>query len=139
MKVGFTGTRHALTTAQLSGMRALLTPWDGEFHHGDCIGADAAAHELAVELGFEIVQHPPLNPSLRAWSVGGSILEPRPYLPRNHDIVDACEVLLALPSSAEEKVRSGTWSTVRFARKTHTPVYLIFPDGTIKFELNSYS
>ena len=30
------------------------------FHHGDCIGADAEAHDIAVAMACEIVIHSPI-------------------------------------------------------------------------------
>jgi hypothetical protein len=29
-----------------------------QFHHGDCIGSDAQAAEIAVGLGYRIIAHP---------------------------------------------------------------------------------
>ena len=40
-------------------------------------------------------------------------------------------MMIAAPSEAEEQRRSGTWSTVRFARKQGKPVFVISPDGTV--------
>jgi bifunctional non-homologous end joining protein LigD len=37
-----------------------------------------------------------------------------------------------LPAEPEEQLRSGTWSTVRFAKKQGKPVFVILPDGTVK-------
>jgi hypothetical protein len=39
--------------------------------------------------------------------------------------------LIAAPAEPEEQLLSGTWSTVRFARKLGKPVFLILPDGTV--------
>lgn len=39
--------------------------------------------------------------------------------------------MIATPSSKEEELRSGTWSTVRYARKLRRPVTLIYPDGSV--------
>jgi hypothetical protein len=55
----------------------------------------------------------------------------RTYLERNKDIVRESASLIAAPLQAEEQQRSGTWSTVRFARKIGKPVFLILPDGTV--------
>ncbi len=43
-------------------------------------------------------------------------------------------VLGACPRSAEEETRSGTWPTVRYARKQGKPVYLVLPDGEVRVE-----
>jgi hypothetical protein len=90
------------------------------FHHGDCVGADAEAHVIATVLGFETVVHPPKNEKLRAFCKGDLILEPRDYLARNHQIIDATDLLFAVPDGPETK-RSGTWSTIRYARKVAEP------------------
>ena len=29
-------------------------------NHGDCVGADALAHDFAIELGLKVIVHPPL-------------------------------------------------------------------------------
>lgn len=118
MKVGFTGTRKGMSPRQRRQLAAILHAVT-EIHHGDCVGADEQAHELAVEAGIRRVVHPPSNPGKRAWcgiDDGSTVLPAKPYLARNRDIVDACDVLMAAPYGPEE-VRSGTWSTVRYARK----------------------
>lgn len=66
-----------------------------------------------------IVIHPPGDPKLRAFCEGAyRVMPPQPYLQRNHAIVDASEILFALPLEAERELqRSGTWATIRYARK----------------------
>ena len=67
--IGFTGTRYGMTVAQRRTLRSLLANGAGrEFHHGDCVGADAEAHDIAVALGIEPVIHPPVIDILRAMS-----------------------------------------------------------------------
>jgi hypothetical protein len=56
----------------------------------------------------------------------------KPYLVRNKDIVIETASLIAAPADPVEQLRSGTWSTVRFARQRGKPVFLILPDGTVK-------
>jgi predicted Rossmann fold nucleotide-binding protein DprA/Smf involved in DNA uptake len=54
-----------------------------------------------------------------------------PPLVRNRIIVDGCDVLLAAPSGAErDNPRSGTWMTVRYARKRRKRIVIVWPDGT---------
>ena len=59
--------------------------------------------------------HPPDVGALRVFCSADEALAPLPYLTRNKQIVDASEVLVACPQSAKEEMRSGTWSTVRYA------------------------
>ena len=131
MRVGFTGTREGMTAPQRATLRKLLLEFEGgEFHHGDCVGADAEAHDIAVEIGYDIVIHPPLRDKLRAHKSGCEIREPKAYLDRNRDIADETDVVVATPSTFQEALHSGTWSTVRHARKTNKPVVIIFPNGS---------
>jgi hypothetical protein len=61
--------------------------------------------------------HPPTDDRKRAFCTGnGADWEPKPYLERNHDIVDETTILIACPNG-EERMRSGTWATVRYARQ----------------------
>jgi len=96
-----------------------------EVHHGDCVGADASFHNIAKELGKRIVIHPPENDKLRAYKHGDRMYSRKPYLQRNHDIVKASDTMIACPDSSKEKLRSGTWATIRYARKNGKEVNLI--------------
>lgn len=136
MIVGFTGSRSAMTEAQYLSLRQLLSeldPW--EFHHGDCVGSDAQAHGLATALHVPTVVHPPDERRYRAFCQASLYTHaPKPYLERNHDIVDASTILLATPNSPTERLRSGTWATVRYARRRHRPLVVVNPDGTLARE-----
>ena len=129
MKVGFTGTQQGMTPEQQFQVGELLRGED-ELHHGDCVGADEQAHGLALLLKVPVVRHPPSDNKKRASCEGGKYVEPRPYLERNRDIVNATDALFATPSGSEVR-RSGTWSTVRFARLRGKPVFIIMPDGRV--------
>lgn len=131
MRIGFTGTQNGMTVAQLDAVeQRLIDLWEdgSEFHHGDCVGADAQAAELARALGYRLIGHPPLNPHKRAWVQSHTNVKMKPYLDRNHDIVDDCEHLIAAPGQQFEILCSGTWATVRYARKVGRPVSLIVPN-----------
>ena len=132
--VGFTGTRHGLTPAQRQSLELVLVQEcgdDGEVHHGDCVGADASCHTIALAHGWRIVVHPPDNDTLRAFCEGDETREPEGYIDRNRSIVDDTHVLVACPSGPEER-RSGTWSTIRWAMKNGRRVVIVWPDGTIE-------
>ena len=129
--VGFTGTQKGMTSAQIRTLRELLRGV-ALLHHGDCIGADAHAHTEAVRQQIPVVIHPPTDPTKRAFCEGARIVkDPEPYLIRNHRIVDASDKVIAAPGSFREGWRSGTWATVRYARKVNKQVTIIWPDGTV--------
>lgn len=118
MKIGFTGTQAGMNPRQKEKLRFLLKFLRAtEFHHGDCVGADAEAHDIATELGIKTIGHPPSNPSKRAYCNTTETRKEYPYLVRNHHIVDDTEVLIAAPKTNEEELRSGTWATVRYSRQ----------------------
>jgi hypothetical protein len=138
IRVGFTGTQQGMTDEQKAAvdhLMGLLTTDAVEVHHGDCVGADADMHDIAENYCADVVIHPPDNDSKRAFCTGGEMREPKPYLARNRDIVDETEVLIACPYG-EERQRSGTWSTVRYARSKiydakRQKIFIITPHGTI--------
>jgi hypothetical protein len=131
MKVGFTGTKIGITLQQAKSLHGLLIPMKPEeAHHGDCVGADATFHEFAEIAGAKIVIHPPKNPQYRAFKKGNEMWEEKDYLTRNHDIVDCADIMIATPKAAEE-LRSGTWATVRYAKRCNKMLYIVWPNGAI--------
>lgn len=138
MKIGFTGTQKGMSKDQ---KRALIffisSPGIEEFHHGDCNGADEQAHNIVKGTDIKIHVHPPKNPKKRSFCRDYSVIyEKKEYLDRNHSIVDMTDILLAMPSGKEEEIRSGTWATIRYARKVGKKCLIIFPDGSMKGEKN---
>ena len=128
--IGFTGTRKGLTTKQKYKISNLFEDHpDSVLHHGDCVGADAQAHDLAIYHEFLIYIHPPISSKYRAFKIGNFSHKPLPYLTRNKKIVDTTDFLIACPSGYKEKLRSGTWSTVRYARKKGKKIVIIYPSG----------
>lgn len=134
--VGFSGSRKGLTEPQRIKLEELIQSEAETLHHGDCIGADAIAHEIALALNLRIVVHPPSRADRRAYCTGPDVLvlAPRDYLDRNLDIVDECTVLIACPDGKEEKKRSGTWNAIRRARQARKRLFLVFPDGEVVVE-----
>ncbi len=128
--IGFTGTRKGMTCSQKKALRVLFNDVSSPvFHHGDCVGADADAHAIASKYNAAITIHPPTSAAYRAWCRSGTMRPSKPYIQRNHDIVDAVSILIAAPASLTEEQRSGTWATVRYARFTKTPVIILDPYG----------
>jgi hypothetical protein len=140
MQVGFTGTQKGMSTPQYHVVDNLLGDIMEEtgiekVHHGMCGGADLSFHDLCRGKGLYIVGHPGITQSGRVFnraSCDVDEIEPElPFLERNQVIVDQCDLLLATPKEFEEEVRSGTWATVRRARKAHKPLLVISPLGII--------
>jgi len=135
MKIGFTGTQNGMTVEQRDAfvdVVGVLGPC--EFHHGDCVGADADAAIVVLKEfhGCKVVCHPPNVASKRARVGGHVVLVEKPYLDRNRDIVDACDVLVACPKGDAEEVRSGTWYTIRYARRSGRLLRIVFPSGVVE-------
>lgn len=148
MSLGFTGTsdEKAITCLQIRSVEGFLgIARPTHVHHGDCIGWDSKFHDICFQLEncsvSHITIHPPLILAKRAFKqmdkhyvkMAIEVVGPKPYLDRNKDIVDETDMLLACPHGAEY-LRSGTWSTVRYARKKGKPVVIIYPGGDIDFE-----
>lgn len=126
MKIGFTGTQLGMSLKQKEQLRLILKrDMPEEFHHGDCIGADSEAHDIAlVERVKMIVIHPPLNTKKQANCFNRPsgkttviLCPPKDYLDRNKDIVFYTDGLVVAPKSDIEEIRSGTWSTYRYAKR----------------------
>lgn len=139
MRIGFTGTQMGLTPAQAASLERYLIEFvfvlstRHEYHHGDCIGADAEFHDMVADGFDKVIIHPPTNKSKRAFCVGETVewREPRKYLKRNADIANECDLLIACPRTMNEEIKSGTWHTIRTMRKLGKKVVIIWPDGSL--------
>lgn len=135
MRVGFTGTQIGMTPNQKERLKDILTQFkheivEGEaleFHFGDCVGSDEEAAGIAKDLGYALHCHPPLLKAKRAFVKSDVTYPADEYLTRNHHIVHASFSMIATPKEEEEQLRSGTWATVRYARKCFKPLYLVKP------------
>lgn len=147
MNIGFTGTQHGMTKEQKNELRCVLTLCRPYPHtgmggldlfalHGDCIGADAQFNEIATELQYTTKSFPAsdVKPEKVAHCVVGTRHEPNLAIKRNHIIVDRSDMVIATPATFNEVLRSGTWATIRYARKQRKKLLIIWPDGTVKKE-----
>jgi len=137
MSVGFTGTQIGMTNIQKGRVKKALDKLSQNhdvFHHGDCIGADSEAHSMAVDSGFSVVLHPPSISTKRAFCKADESRSPMDYLQRNLEIVKESDILLAAPKEKDEQLRSGTWSTIRKARKLGKKIAIFLPDGEVIYE-----
>ena len=128
MKIGITGSREGMSPNQeIEFVQSLEMVQDfEEFHHGDCVGADAKAHDIvrAFFPHVKIVVHPPIKTYMRAFKEGDEFREPDDYIQRDQNIVDEVDFLFATPLHDDED-RSGTWTTVRHARRSKTPFLVL--------------
>ena|SRR6185295_17242297 len=131
--VGFTGTRRGLSTSQSDAILSILRQFPKLLNalHGDCIGADSDFDWL-IRKNFRNICpdiRPPTNTSLRAFceNRGASIIHPpQDYLTRNKSIVISSQFLIAAPYEPEAQLRSGTWSTIRYAEKMGKPHVIVY-------------
>lgn len=136
MEIGFTGTQLGMSFAQKRAVRRILFEIDpNKVHHGMCVGADKEFHDIARGMGLYIVGHPGVTKTGKPWNRAEcdvDEIEPElPYLDRNLEIARDCHLLLATPKEYEEELRSGTWSTIRRARKLERMLIIIYPNGTM--------
>ena len=131
-RVGITGTHHGGTPAQLHSLRTFLTDLKpSRLDQGDCIGVDAEAALMAHAMGIWIVSHPPTNSWRRAFCHADEFREPKAYIKRDQDIVNETDMLIGVPYTSHEVLRSGTWATIRYAKKVNKIIYLIIPNGEL--------
>lgn len=136
MRVGFTGSQGGMSKAQRTTVSKVLQELKPrELRHGDCVGADAEVHDIALSLNIPVVIHPPTESSKRAFCQGAAAVRPvESYMVRNDHIVRSTHLLVAAPPSRREVLRSGTWATVRRARTANKIVIFVYPDGTRRVE-----
>ena len=140
LQVSFTGTAKGMTDAQKKTFKKLIIKLDPySFNHGDCVGSDSEACNIVYNLRTIIICHPPLNNYKRAFTSADQFRLPKPYLERNKDIVDEGDILIATPKGFKEELRSGTWATIRYAKKLGRKICIIYPNGDINITESRYS
>lgn len=130
--VGFSGTQNGCTMAQIAAVEKLLKDAEPVYaHHGDCVGSDYDFNTIARDLGIWTWGHPPIKENKRAFCHVDVKNEPAEYLDRNRDIVNSSDWMIFTPEGPE-KLRSGTWSTVRYARSLGKLGFIVWPNGEIE-------
>lgn len=128
MKIGFTGSREGMSQHQKEQfVLKMFELLPSEFHHGDCDGADAEAHDIVREFlpKVKIIVYPPLSFRRRAMKQGDVIMEPEGYIKRDYRIVNSVDFLIGAPKTDTEQIRSGSWTTIRYARKIDKPYVIL--------------
>lgn len=137
MIISFTGTQVGMTDKQKGTLRNRIKALHPLlFVHGGCVGSDDEADAIAASEGVDrLIIVGPYGPK-RVWDSGwinrGSNfiikdLKVSSPLKRNPIIVRAGVMLIACPQQEHEVTRSGTWTTVRIARRLGKAVEVIEP------------
>lgn len=133
----FTGSRGPLTLEQSGYVRKVvnslpLTQTD-KVRQGGAKGVDfcvakyvpSAMQTVYAPCSAPWSEYHPVGAILRRHTPeGGFATHAEDYLDRNREMVDGADVLIAFPKTAEEETRSGTWATIRYARKVGVEVHL---------------
>lgn len=151
MKIGFTGTQSGMTNFQKIALLETLQHFKcSEFCHGDCIGADKEANNIALEFGIKVFTiFPPLEGKKRAWVFNrehqkmgyewnpiifssGNLINVRwmpsdTYLESRKHLIDNVEHFIAAPKEYEHSIKSAVWSVIRYAWKVKRGVTIIPP------------
>lgn len=147
MNIGFTGNQLGMSRRQMKVFKTIMMNLlmnVRTFQHGGCIGSDKQAHDIIFEIrnnisinltyplseNVKIIVRPSNNLAKRADCVldaGDELLDEKPPLERDMDIAKNCDILFVTPRTLREERRSGTWATVRYARKLGKMVVVLDP------------
>lgn len=134
MILSFTGTQVGINAWQREQVRKALEFYNPvAVSHGACFGADDEFDIESAARGIHRIIYPSNLRGKSQWPerlrARGSceIKHELPPLTRNPLIVNESTLLIACPRTNYEVLRSGTWATVRYARKKSIPIILIYP------------
>lgn len=134
-QVGYSGSRYGMTPHQKSELKVFLSLrvkkyGVGVFHHGLCIGGDQEAHEIALELGYRIYGHPPIDQKLMyEFDTSEFVHLDRPFSfsGRNQRIVLNSKILFAAPRVGSV----GTYNAIRHAENYSLPHAIVYENKPI--------
>lgn len=128
MIVGFTGSRDIKNISQerLGELKDFI--YDNiesitYVVHGGAIGMDSYFHDICIDILPVFVR-----PAYKQCRLRGIYEQAKPKKPlnRNRDIVNECDLLIAVPTDPDnEELKSGTWATVRYARNNKKQIKFI--------------
>lgn len=140
IEVGFTGTRAVLTLAQHTNLVAELKSLRERTDlmvNGCCEGSDRIAWLIWRDLGGRF-RYRPGDRDQWLWARDvcreqDDLFAPTGYMDRNTAIARS-DVVVATPHEDFEVQRSGTWSTVRRARRANSSLVVLLPCGQVNRE-----
>ena len=139
--IGFVSERVGTTTPQRATLARILGTAHrrgfGRLTHGDTRG-DVVAHALALKFDppWVIDVYPPNVEVARGHMQPrpgfGQVHPPAEYLTRARAVVDACNTLVACPSTPRPgRMLSGPWFAALYAHRADKTAVVILPDGSI--------
>lgn len=138
-----TGTRAGMSSRQRKTTNRLIYGWNPSLmHNGACEGADRQFFDMATAIATYIELWPS-SPEQDRWARMQETAFPelvsivyalQPPLVRNRAMVRKGKALIATPATLGEALRSGTWATIRYARKLNRPIVIIEPAGGVRYE-----
>lgn len=135
----FSGTRNGMTESQLRACENILKALQpARVRHGGCHGADREFHVIARDYPRYI--HPG-DRGQQLWAVKEGFLVPtrdfvfeptENHIQRDKLMIDLSTHVLATPKGVVEQMRgSGTWVSIRYAKKLKRPLFVVWPDGVV--------
>ena len=138
MILGFTGTRRGMTPGQRAALAKCVASLPARAIHGGAVGADEEFNGFLINAGMRAEDIYVYPASVNRWmlwvDVGNTTYSVAKPLVRNHVIARRCDYLIAAPATAKEVLRSGTWATVRYARRANKSVIILLSDGGVREE-----
>ena len=133
--IGITASREGLSDIQRRALTTFLhrarMAGASRFHHGCCVGGDEIGAQIAYNLGYRVIGHPPVKTELMTEVFSHELREPKGYLERDRDIVHETNALVGLPNRPEVLRGSGTWYTIRYARQMNRARLILMPNGQL--------
>ena len=136
---GFTGTRAGMTERQKDNSRAaLMLGKPAIIRHGAAFGSDREFHAIwREELPDRFADVWPADSKSAKLFDDQDNVAVNPVMPpldRNVEIVKRSKFIIATPHTEQEEQRSGTWSTIRHARRLKVPVLILWPRGNMTLD-----
>ena len=138
MIISFTGTQDGMNVTQKTNVIKLIKAQKAKITkavHGDCIGADTDFHNIMSDIFVmnDLIEiHPCTATSKRAYNKAPKIYEPIAPLDRNRIMVQRAHLVIGTPGTDSEILRSGTWMSIRYAKKMVRPLVIFYPGGAIE-------